>query len=214
MSDRDDEPARYERRGTGLEFDRVAFFSDAVYAIAMTLLVVGIGVPHVRDAALGKAISDRGAEISSFFIGFAILGFYWISHHALMAQLRAINTRFMACNLVYLSVIAFLPFPTAITGSNGGEPLAVIIFGAALAAVSILEVTLYLCAYRDDLMTERPDAFRHRHSILAGLLPAVIVLLSLPLAFIDTRLTMFAWILIFPGEQLLDRLVPSSAPDD
>ena len=51
-------------------------------------------------------------------------------------------------------------------------------------------------------------------TILAGLLPAVIVLLSLPLAFIDTRLTMFAWILIFPGEQLLDRLVPSSAPDD
>ena len=96
VSDSDDEPARYERRGTGLEFDRVAFFSDAVYAIAMTLLVVGIGVPHVRDAALGKALSDRGAEISSFFIGFAILGFYWISHHALMAQLRAINTRFMA----------------------------------------------------------------------------------------------------------------------
>ena len=46
------QPARYERRSHGLEFDRVAFFSDAVFAIAMTLLVVGIGIPHVRDVKL------------------------------------------------------------------------------------------------------------------------------------------------------------------
>ena len=44
--------ARYRRRSEALEFDRVAFFSDAVFAIAMTLLVVGIGIPHVRDAEI------------------------------------------------------------------------------------------------------------------------------------------------------------------
>ena len=59
-------------------------------------------------------------------------------------------------NLVYLAVVAFLPFPTAIVGTNGDAPLAFVLFAACLAAVSILEVVLYLCAVRYDLLRERP----------------------------------------------------------
>ena len=60
--------ARYERKESSLEFDRVAFFSDVVFAIAMTLLVVGIGIPEVRDSDLGDALRGKEAEIVSFFI--------------------------------------------------------------------------------------------------------------------------------------------------
>ena len=55
---------RYRRRSEELEFDRVAFFSDAVFAIAMTLLVVGIGIPHVSEARIGDKLGDKGNEIS------------------------------------------------------------------------------------------------------------------------------------------------------
>jgi uncharacterized membrane protein len=206
--DSEPRPTRYERAGTGLEFDRAAFFSDAVYAIAMTLLVVGIGVPHVRDADLGRALADLDSEILSFFIGFFVLGYYWLSHHALMAQLRAVNTPFLALNLVYLAVVAFLPFPTAIIGSNGDVPLAFVLFACSLAAVSFFEVGLYLCAVRYDLLRERPDDVTHRHDIVAGLIPGVVFLLSIPLAFVDTTLAFFSWLLTLAGEQILDRLMP------
>jgi uncharacterized membrane protein len=53
---------RHERQPTELEFDRVAFFFDTVFAIAMTLLVVGIGIPHVREAKLGDALEGKDLE--------------------------------------------------------------------------------------------------------------------------------------------------------
>jgi uncharacterized membrane protein len=213
MSEPSPQPTRYERENTGLEFDRAAFFSDAVYAIAMTLLVVGIGVPHVRDADLGKALGGLDSEIISFFIGFFVLAFYWLSHHALFAQLRAVNTPLLAVNLLYLAIVAFLPFPTAIVGNNGDAPLAFVLFACSLAAVSILEVGLYLCAHRYDLLRDRPTEAKHRHDIAAGLLPGVVFLLSIPLAFVDTTVAYFAWLLTFPGEQLIDRLVPETTAD-
>jgi uncharacterized membrane protein len=208
MTDEPDAPTRYERSGTGLEFERAAFFSDAVYAIAMTLLVVGVGVPHVRDAHLGEALENLDTEIISFFIGFFVLAYYWLSHHALFAQLRAVNPFLLAINLAYLAVVAFLPFPTALVGTNGDAPLAFVLFASSLAAVSILEVVLYLCAVRYDLLRDRPDALRRRHDVIAGLIPAAFLLGSIPIAFADTRTAFFAWFLMFPAEAFLDRVVP------
>jgi uncharacterized membrane protein len=203
-----DGPTRYERHNPGLEFDRVAFFSDAVYAIAMTLLVVGIGVPHVSDAHLGRALANLDDSIISFFIGFFVLGYYWISHHQMFSAMRAVNTPLLVMNLVYLAVVAFLPFPTAIVGINGDAPLAFVLFAGCLAAVSVLEVAIYSCACRYELLREPPDATARRHDVIAGLIPAVFVLLSIPIAFASTRVAFLAWILIFPAEMLLDRIVP------
>ena len=59
----------------------------------MTLLVVGIGVPHVRDANLGKALCDLDSSIISFFIGFFVLGYYWLSHHQLVRRSSGPSTR-------------------------------------------------------------------------------------------------------------------------
>jgi uncharacterized membrane protein len=207
MSDDGGQPTRYERHNAGLEFDRAAFFSDAVYAIAMTLLVVGIAVPHVTDAHLGRALSNLDDSIISFFIGFFVLGYYWISHHQMFSALRAVNTPLLVVNLLYLAVVAFLPFPTAVVGVNGEAPLAFVLFAGCLAAVSVLEVAIFVCAYRYDLLRERPDAAGLRHDVIAGLIPAGFVLASIPIAFVSTRTAFLAWLLIFPAEMLLDRFV-------
>src|SRR3954447_26844134 len=209
----DDGPTRYQRHSAGLEFDRAAFFSDAVYAIAMTPLVVGIGVPHVSDSHLGRALSNLDSSIISFFIGFFVLGYYWISyywlsHHQMFGQLLAVNTPLLLVNLVYLAVVAFLPFPTAIIGVNGDAPLAFVLFAGCLAAVSILEVAIYICALRYELLRDRPDAAGRRHDVIAGLIPGVVVLASIPVAFASTTTAFLAWLLIFPAEMLLDRFVP------
>src|SRR3954451_13895124 len=204
----DDPSTRHERHNAGLEFDRVAFFSDAVYAIAMTLLVVGIGVPHVSDSHLGRALANLDTSIISFFIGFFVLGYYWLSHHQMFGQLLAVNTPLLLVNLVYLAVVAFLPFPTAIIGVNGDAPLAFVLFAGCLAAVSILELAIYICALRYELLRDRPDAAGRRHDVIAGLIPGVVVLASIPVAFASTTTAFLAWILIFPAEMLLDRFIP------
>ena len=125
----------------------VAFFSDAVFAIAMTLLVVGIGIPHVGEGDLGEALSNKDAEIFSFFLSFVVIGFFWLAHHRFFARLAAVDVRFMQLNLLYLAAIAFMPFPTALVGVYGGdEPVVVVLYAVTLGVASLLEAALFVRA--------------------------------------------------------------------
>ena len=88
---------RYPRRGESDDFGRVVYFSDAVFAIAMTLLVVEIGVPETIEGAsddpgaLLGAFADKGPLIFAFFLGCYVIGFYWAAHHRFMSWLDAVD---------------------------------------------------------------------------------------------------------------------------
>ena len=116
---------RYPRRGENDDFGRVVTFTDAVFAIAMTLLVVEIGVPeravgHPTDpAVLLDAISDKGPLLFAFFLGCYVIGSYWVAHHRFMSWLAAVDRGFLFLTVVYLSFVALLPFPTGVLGSAG-----------------------------------------------------------------------------------------------
>jgi|1186.fasta_scaffold00761_7 uncharacterized membrane protein len=194
---------RYRRRDTELEFDRVAFFSDAVFAIAMTLLVVGIGIPHVRDAHLDQALRDKRQEIFSFFLSFVVIGFYWLAHHRFFAQLRAVDTQFMKINLVYLAAIAFTPFPTALAGVYSDHAVSIVIYAITLAAASFLEAMLLWRAHRAGLLRRPLTSSAFRFDFLAALAPVLVFAASIPLAFVSTSWALLSWLLIFPLEMLI-----------
>src|SRR6188472_2319206 len=170
----DGTPARhYRRRSEELEFDRVAFFSDAVFAIAMTLLVVGIGIPHVREAEIGKHIADKRQEIFRFFLSFVVIGFYWLAHHRFFSKLVAVDVRFMKINLLYLAAIAFMPFPTALVGIYGDEQAVVIVlYAVTLGVASCLEAVMFAHAQHAALLRKRLDEQAFRNYMLASLAPA------------------------------------------
>lgn len=196
---------RYERQSTDLEFARVATFSDAVFAIAMTLLVVGIGIPHVADSQFNGALQDKREEIFSFFLSFIVIGYYWLAHHRFFAQLRAVDLRFMQLNLLYLAAIAFTPFPTALVGIYVGHPASIVLYALTLGTASFLEATLLWRAQRSGLLstTLRADVFRY--GVLASLAPVLVFALSIPIAFASTLWAVGSWILIFPLEVLVTR---------
>jgi uncharacterized membrane protein len=199
--DRDPNP-RYRRRSEELEFDRVAFFSDAVFAIAMTLLVVGIGIPHVRDSKIDDALSEKGNEIFGFFLSFLVIGMYWLAHHRFFARLVAVDGRFMRLNLCYLAAIAFMPFPTGLVGSYGdSEAVVIVLYAVTLAVASALESMLFWHAHHARLMRRQLDEAAVRNYMIASLAPAVIFVISIPIATLfDPGLGLLTWILIFPAE--------------
>jgi uncharacterized membrane protein len=197
----------YERHSRGLEFERVAFFSDAVFAIAMTLLVVGIGIPHVREAKLGDALDGKDLEVFSFFLSFVVIGFYWLSHHRFFSTLQRVDRRFMQLNLVYLAAIAFMPFPTALVGQYGSQQIAVVLYATTLAAASTLESLMLWRAHVKGFMRVHLTDEGFRWSMLASLAPVAVFLLSIPVAFaLSPEWALYTWILIFPLEMLIDRL--------
>lgn len=206
-----DAPVRYERTSTGLEFDRVAFFSDAVFAIAMTLLVVGIGIPAVSDAGLADALREKRSEITSFFISFVVIGAYWRSHHRFWAGLRAVDNPLIVVNLFYLAAIAFTPFPTALAGKYTDEPVSIVIYAITLAVASGLQTVSLWMAYRNDLLREQLAPRMLRYLLVASVVPVVVFLASIPIALHDTVWALYSWLLIIPLEWCVDRWL---RPDD
>ena len=106
-----------------LSFERVAFFSDAVFAIAITLLVIDLRLPHfavTSDIALLNALLGLIPQYVGFFVSFFVTGRFWIGHHQLFTLIDHADDAFIWRNLLLLLAIAFMPFPTAIVGEFAG----------------------------------------------------------------------------------------------
>jgi uncharacterized membrane protein len=205
--------SRWARQGDELEFDRVSFFGDAVFAIAMTLLIVGVGAPALQDTAssadLANALRDHLAEYVAFFIGFAVLGNYWMAAHRFYGQLAAIDAGYVAQTMLYLAFVAWLPFPTALLGNYVENPVAVGLFAVSAALVSGCEALLLRQAYTRDLFRRPiPDSV-YRFAVRASLLPVVFFVLSVPVGFLNPYVAIVMWFLAVPTQALLDRRKPA-----
>jgi TMEM175 potassium channel family protein len=194
----------YERDSA--EFNRVLAFSDGLYAIAMTLLVVGIGVPTLQQGDdVGELLGDLGdlvPELFSFFLSFAVIGRYWVAHHQFFARLRAVDGGLIAINLVYLGFVAFLPFPTGLLGNYFENPISVALYALSVAAVSGLEVALFARAYRDGLLKRSIPGDVYRWGAAVAFAPVVFFVISVPVAFVSTVAAVAVWFLAIPAQIL------------
>jgi uncharacterized membrane protein len=96
---------------------RVEAFSDGVFAIAITLLIIEIGVPHVEsDESLGDALWHLWPSYGAYALSFISIGIYWVNHHAFLRLFHSTTHVFLMVHVVFLMAIAFLPFPTAVLG--------------------------------------------------------------------------------------------------
>lgn len=207
----------YRREGTGLEFDRVAFFSDAIFAIAMTVIAVGIGAPVVKDTSsmhdLWQALSDKEGEVLTFFISFWVLGSFWIAHHRFFSRLDAMDGRLRGLNLVYLAFVAFLPFPAQILGQYSDNSVAVAFYAMSVGAISLMETFMLRHAHTAGLGRVPLPGPVATWGTLASLVPVVFFAISIPIAFIDPLAGIFTWAASIPGEMLLTRFKPPGTDD-
>jgi uncharacterized membrane protein len=134
---------------------RLEAFSDGVFAIAITLLVLDIVVPHVRGTELLHEIWREREMMLAYFVAFMTIGAVWIEHSALVDGLERIDGAFMRLNLVLLLVCAFLPFPTRLmgeyAGDRSGERVAVVFFGLVLLLQTVMLYVLARHAERENL---------------------------------------------------------------
>lgn len=207
------------RRGEEPEFTRLATFTDGVYAIALTLLVLGLNIdslsPQDDPGGMGRALLDLLPEFIAFVVAFWLLGRYWIAHHDFYARLHAVDRTLMGLSLFYLASVAFLPFPTSLVGRYEDNPVSVIVFAIALSVVSGMETVLFAHAQRAGLLTVGLSPEVYRWGVLASLQPVVVFMVTMPFAFVSTTAVLVSWGVLGPlMGRWVQRRAPAGTPDD
>jgi uncharacterized membrane protein len=138
-----------KRWGTG----RTEAFSDGVFAIAITLLVLDLAVPGSSFHHLWNGIGNQWPSYLGFVTSFLTIGGIWLGHHAIFQRLQYANSAVMRINLVLLMGVSFLPFPTRLMAEaiydDSAERAAVIFYGISLFVVSLLVSGLWAAIRRD-----------------------------------------------------------------
>ena len=100
------------------EMARVEAFSDGVFAIAITLLVLEIKVPHLDEGASGRdllaALLNLWPSFVAFLGSFSAILVMWVNHHGLFRLINCVDSRFLFANGLLLMLVTFVPFPTAV----------------------------------------------------------------------------------------------------
>lgn len=125
--------------------ERLLAFGDAVFAIAITLLALDIGIPEgLRDAQVPGALHEALPEAGAYLLSFGVIGIQWLTQHALFAYVGRIDRCFVNLQLALLAVIAGLPFPTKLISEYGSTALGTSVYAGAIALAALLSVLMGL----------------------------------------------------------------------
>lgn len=201
----------YERNS--IEFNRMVALTDGIYAVAMTLLVVSIGIPRVPPEELMDKLLAVNGDVLTFFISFAVLSFYWLSNHRFVGHLKAIDPVYAGLNMIYLALVAFLPLPTALLDRYSHQPVTVVLYISSLLFISLMELALFSRAHRARLFTREPPTRMVRYSVLIALIPVLIFTLAIPIGLLSSPTYALAlWIFLnFPLRLLVERRLGPAA---
>jgi uncharacterized membrane protein len=139
---------------TSMNLNRFEAFSDGVFAIAMTLLVIEIKVPDLSQADASTAVNaliHASPHILSYITSFLVIGVLWLNHHTLFHLLKQVDRIALTINLILLMCIAFIPFPTALIGEYGTLQPIVMFYGLTLSLTGIVYNILWFYVVRQYL---------------------------------------------------------------
>jgi uncharacterized membrane protein len=138
---------------------RLETFADGVFAIAATLLILDVRTnSHI---ALSTSLQRIWPSYAAYAVSFLTIGIIWINHHTVFAQIRQVDRLFLLINVVFLMLVAFIPFPTGLIASNlqrGDLESAALVYGFTLTATAVLFSLLWFYAALSGGRLLRPDA--------------------------------------------------------
>jgi len=201
---------------SGFMLERLVFFSDAVFAIAITLLVLDLRLPGD-----GRGVFDLTPMIPKligFGVSFWVIGLYWLSHHRLFGALQAEDSAVRVVNLMFLAGIVFLPFPTSVIAEYSTTGDSVRFYALCLAGAGLLLTALILVARRPSLLRPGQTRGQTLRLALSAAAAPLVFLATAATAGAHPGLAMRCWLLVIPARMgaswlggLLQRKVDGAA---
>ncbi|MET0935310.1 MAG: TMEM175 family protein [Luteibacter sp.] len=189
------------------QLERLTFFSDAVFAIAITLLIIEIHVPHPADNSDGawlQALVDLMPHFAGFILSFFVIGALWAAHHRIFGLLRHYDPSIVWPNLVLLMAVAFMPFSSALMSTHSTERVPEMFYAFTLLVAGLIQHwlvrrTLKHPFLREDV-TDEVVAMARRRSLAMPTMAVVAAILAywipgpsnLPLVLTPLAVVLFA----------------------
>lgn len=190
--------------------NRLVGFSDGVFAIAITVLVLNIEVP----TAAPNTVLTEWPDVLSYVISFLVIGNYWISHHRIFQWIDRQDSRLLWFNLLFLLCIAFVPFPTSLLG-DGITTVTVSFYAATLALTGALSAGVWWYATRVGGLVRSAVAPRLAYDRTVRMLgPSAVFALSIPIALLNPVWAMYSWIALVAVDPVADRVLAAPNTDE
>ncbi|MDO5848661.1 MAG: TMEM175 family protein [Methanobrevibacter sp.] len=175
----------------GISPDRLMALTDGVFAIAITLLILGIALPtsiFANSESMVNFLHSTLNRLITVIISFIILGEYWIQHHNFI-KLRRINIPFLWLNIFYLLFIMFIPFTTSIICQYNEFTVSEVLFGIDITLTSVISLIMYWYALKTDLLKDEENEVEKRYALksLSSLI-YITVIIDLLMYFVSPQL--------------------------
>lgn len=169
-----------------LRLNRIEAFTDGVFAIIVTLLVLDLKVPALNNPQSASELAGRLIELLpqflSWLISFVIVCKFWLNHHHIFGLARHANYSLVWLNVIFLMCQSFVPFPTALMGAHATNPLAVSFFGCVMAVNTIAFIAMHRYILRCLLKPELTDS-QDPHIVLKSLVGVISYLIGAAFAW-------------------------------
>jgi uncharacterized membrane protein len=194
------------RTDNEIEFGRIVAFSDGVFAIAITLLVLNLNIDSgLTEGQIDNALWAQREFFLAYAISFAVIGRFWLVHHRFFSEVEAFDGRLIGLNLLYLGFVVLIPFSSELLGEYGGKTTALVFYSVNLAIVVLLGLLMSADARRRGLTSI--DDRTNRENRVRGAYIAGIFGLSIPFAYFAPAIAPYLWLVLFldPSRRLVRR---------
>src|ERR671917_1547076 len=194
------------------ELDRLIFFSDAIFAIVMTLLILEIRAPDnvppdVAATEVPNLVWALWPKFFSYVLSFLVIGTYWIAHHQTFRYVRSYNRTLLWLNLVFLLSISFIPFPTDLLGEYGELRFSVIVYAASLGMARLLLAVVWWYIVAGPIRTgDELDPGLARYHFFRSLAIPALFFLSIGISLVSVNAAVASWLLLFVADVVMWRL--------
>jgi uncharacterized membrane protein len=189
--------------------DRLVFFSDAVIAIAMTLLALELPVPEGKtDAEVWHSFTRMlHGEYLNFAISFAVIGVFWMGHHQLFRKVHAVDAAMRRLNLGWLFLIVLVPFATRVDSEDGDFVLGPVLYAVIITLVATLIMVMASHAVRAGLLRPGTPPHPMRELMIGAGAAAVGFVVSIPVSFVSDAWGRACWVLILVARVAVRRVL-------
>jgi len=194
-----------------MDTKRLETLVDGIFAIAMTLLVLGLAVPKINgplsNEVVTNAIFNLIPNFISLVVSFLLLAIFWKIHHRIFKLINLMNGTLLWINVIWLLFIVLVPFSATLTGNYGQFTISNVIFNLNMLGIASLLYLNWHYADHKNFIEEKVDAEQIAFTKIVNFSFILIAVLALALSFVIPEYSQIVYIIMLPIEMIIKAIM-------